>query len=118
VNRLAREHRPIRELGTTRRTETVDGRAFTLRETVLSGPGVQLLAWHWIRVGGHDTSSDFLGKLWQACARLTLRAGDGAAVIAATPLGEDKEAARAMLRAFLATNLTQIDATLAATEGH
>jgi exosortase A len=118
VNRLAREHRPIRELGTTRRTESVDGRAFTLRETVLSGPGVQLLAWHWIRVGGHDTSSDFLGKLWQACARLTLRAGDGAAVIAATPLGEDKEAARATLRAFLASNLTQIDATLAATEGH
>jgi hypothetical protein len=49
---------------------------------------------------------------------MLLRAGDGAAVIAATPLGEDKQAARATLRAFLAANQAPIDAALAATEGH
>jgi exosortase A len=118
VNRLAREHRPFHELGTERRVEQVGARGFTLRETVLAGPGGQLLAWHWIRVGGHDTTSDYLGKLWQARARMLLRAGDGAAVIAATPLGEDKQAARATLRAFLAANQAPIDAALAATEGH
>ncbi|TFW30682.1 exosortase A [Massilia horti] len=118
VNRLANEHGDFRETGTVRRQENVGGATLVLRETTLSSQEGDLLVWHWIRVGGHVTASDYVGKLWQARARLMLRPGDGSAVIAATPLGENKEAARATLRSFLQQNLAAIDAALSATEGH
>jgi hypothetical protein len=47
-----------------------------------------------------------------------MRAGDGAAVIVTTPMADGKDAARATLRAFLASNLAPIESALAATEGH
>jgi hypothetical protein len=59
-----------------------------------------------------------VGKLWQVRARMLMRPGDGAAVIATTPITDGKDAARAQLRAFLASNLVPIEAALAATEGH
>lgn len=118
VNQLAGEHRHYTQLGTVRRQETIDGQAWTVLETTLTSPDGDLLAWHWLRIGGHQTTSNYLGKLWQAGARLTLHAGDGTAVIVATPLTDGKDGARAKLRAFLNANLAPIQAALAATEGH
>lgn len=118
VNRLAGGHKHFTEVGTVRRQETIGGQAFTVLETTMIGPDGDLLSWHWIRIGGHEITSAYLGKLWQARARLTMHAGDGAAVIATTSLSGGKDAARANLHAFLESNLAPIQAALAATEGH
>jgi exosortase A len=117
-NRLADGHKGFAETGTVRREETIDGHSFAVLETAMTGSGGDLLSWHWTRIGGHDTTSPYVGKLWQTRARMLMRAGDGAAVIVTTPLADGKDAARAHLRAFLASNLAPIDAALAATEGH
>jgi EpsI family protein len=118
VNRLASEHQPFHELTTARRQVTVAGQPFTVLETTLTGADGDMLAWRWLRVARHDTTSGYLGKMWQAGARLTLHPGDGAAVIATTPLANGKEAARATLQAFMEANLAPIHAALVATEGH
>lgn len=118
VNFLANEHNAYHDIGTERRQETIGGKTYTVLETTLSGPDRDLLTWHWLRVDGHATTSAYLGKLLQARARLMLRPGDGDAVIVTTPLTDGKEAARANLRAFLASNLAPIETALAATEGH
>jgi exosortase A len=117
VNRLAREHNDFRETASTLRTETIDGRALTVREATLTGPNGDLLVWHWMRVDGHATTNAYLGKLWQARARLLLHGDDGAAVIVSTPLGENRAAAREALHAFLDASLAPIEASLAAAEG-
>jgi exosortase A len=117
MNRLAHEHNDFRETASTLRTETIDGRALTVREATLSGPGGDLLVWHWMRVDGHATTNAYLGKLWQARARLLLHGDDGAAVIVSTPLGENRAAAREALHAFLDASLAPIEASLAAAEG-
>jgi exosortase A len=116
VNRLAAEHNEFRETASMVRTENVKGRPFTLREATLTGPRGDLLVWHWMRVDGRTTTNAYLGKLWQAWARLLLHGDDGAAVIVATPLGENHAAARATLHAFLDANLAPIEAGLAAAE--
>jgi EpsI family protein len=118
VNRLAGGHQHFLELDSVRRQETIRGQSFAVIETAITGPGGDLLSWHWIRIGGHQTTSAYLGKLWQARARMLMRAGDGAAVIVTTPLADGKDAARAHLRAFLDANLAPIEAALAATERH
>jgi EpsI family protein len=118
VNRLAGGNKYFAETSTVRRLEIIDGHSFALLETTMTGPDGELLSWHWIRVGSHETTSAYLGKLWQARARMLMRAGDGAAVIATTPLADGKDAARAHLRAFLDANLAPIEAALAATERH
>ena len=118
VNRLASGNGRYFELGTEGRQETVAGHSLALRETTISGPGGNLLAWHWIQVGGERTASAHVGKALQARERLMLRAGDGATVIAATPLAHGHDAARAALRAFLEMNLAPIDAVLGSAEKH
>jgi exosortase A len=117
VNRLAGEHSAFHETASTVRVETIGGKPFTLREATLAGPGGQLLVWHWMRVDGRTTTNGYLGKLWQARARLLLHGDDGAAVIVSTPLGENPDAARNALRAFLDASLAPIDAALVAAEG-
>lgn len=118
VNHLAAGQKDFEEIGTVRRQETIDGRSFAVLETTMTGPSGDLLSWHWTRIGGQTTTSAYVGKLWQVRARMLMRPGDGAAVIATTPLTDGKDAARAQLRAFLASNLAPIEAALAATEGH
>jgi exosortase A len=118
VNRLAGGHKNFGELGTVTRKETIGGQTWTVLETTMRGPEGELLSWHWLRIGGHETTSNYLGKLLQARARITMHAGDGAAVIVTTPLANGKDAARASLRAFLASNLAPIQSSLTATESH
>jgi exosortase A len=116
VNRLTGDQNPFREVAAVVRSETVAGQPLMVREATLTSPTGDLLVWHWMRVDGHAITNAYLGKLWQARARLLLRGDDGAAVILATPLGENRDAARASLRAFLDANLAPIQAELAAAE--
>ena len=54
-----------------------------------------------------------MGKLLQIRQRVLGGSDDGAAVMLFAPLGDQPEAARAAMRAFLADNLGALDATLA-----
>jgi EpsI family protein len=112
VNRLAAEKDAYHELGGTVRTEQVDGRTLTVRETRMRGATGTFLVWHWLRVDGHPVTNAYMGKLRQAAAKLMLRGDDGAAIMLSSPYSEDQEAARIALRAFLNTNLKAIDAAL------
>ncbi|GAB2860680.1 exosortase A [Pseudoduganella ginsengisoli] len=98
----------------------VNGRTLALREARISGPEGDQLVWYWLRVGGHDTASNYGGKLWQAWYKLTWRGDDGATVLVSTPLArptaEGAEAARATLRAFLQAQLPAIDSALQAAQ--
>ncbi|SHH41581.1 exosortase A [Massilia sp. CF038] len=112
VNRLAAEKDPYHELGGAVRTEQIDGRTLTVRETRMRGATGTFLVWHWLRVDGHPVTNPYAGKLRQAAAKLMLRGDDGAAIMLSSPYSEDQEAARTALRAFLNTNLKAIDAAL------
>ena len=94
---------------------TVDGLA--VRETTLAGPGGPLLVWHWMWIDGHNTTSNVVGKLHTAKAKLLFHGDDGALLVLATPVNDDPQAARAALRAFMARGGEAIEATLQQTRG-
>jgi EpsI family protein len=114
VNRLAGYEDAWHETDAAARMETLAGRPLALRESVLRGPGGKILVWSWKWIGGHYTSSDVAGKLWQAAAKARLQGDDGAAVMLSTPLDDNPDAARAALHAFLADNLQAVDQALEA----
>jgi EpsI family protein len=118
MNRLTGYKDAWHDTTQTRRVETIGGQAVTLRETVLrKDSGGALLVWDWMRIGGHDTTSNVVGKLWQMESKALLRGDDGAAIMLSAPLDENPDAARAALRAFLKDNLPAMNAALAAAHG-
>jgi exosortase A len=114
VNRLAAYEDTWHEIDGRGRTETLAGRPVQLRESVLRGPSGTILVWSWNWIGGHYTSSNVMGKLWQAGAKAMLRGDDGAAVMLSAPFDESPDAARAALGRFLAQNGAAIDQALVA----
>lgn len=117
VNRIAKVKDAFHETASAGRSESVAGRSLPLREAVLSGPGGPLLVWQVMWVDGGYTASNVAGKLRQAQGKLLFRGDDAALVTIAAPAGDNQEAARATLRAFLAQNFAAVDATLAAARG-
>jgi exosortase A len=115
VNRLTGEKDAYHESGSSLRTEALGARQLALRETVVQGPSANLLVWQWMWIDGRVTAKNYVGKLWQAEAKLMVRGDDGAAVMLSAPYGDKPDEARAALRAFLAAHLGAIDAALAAT---
>jgi exosortase A len=119
LNRLAAYKDSWHETESAQRLETAGGRPLALRETVLRSGSRSLLVWSWMRIGGHDTTSNTIGKFYQAGSKALLRGDDGAALMLSAPFDEHPEAARAALRAFLADNLKAVDAALVrAAAGH
>jgi exosortase A len=118
LNRLSGYKDAWHDTAQTVRVETIGGRVFALRETVLrKDGGAALLVWDWMRIGGHDTTSNVAGKLWQMESKALLRGDDGAAVMLSASLDDNADAARATLRAFLLDNIGSIDAALAEARG-
>ena len=117
VNRVDNRKQGYLQIGSNARSETVKGRSLALRETRVKGPDGNYLVWHWNWVDGRFIANDYLGKLRQAQAKLMMHGDDGAAIMVATPVGEDADAARAALRAFLDANLAPLQATLEAARG-
>lgn len=115
INRLTREKDAFHVVGSGMRNEEAGGRTLPLREAVLSGPGGPLLVWHVLWIDGQYTASNVVGKLRQAAGKLKFRGDDGALVTIAVPATNDKDAARAVLRAFLAENFAAVDAVLVQT---
>jgi len=119
INHLAGYKDPWHPTAAAQRTETAGGRALALQETVLRRGDRALLVWSWMRIGGHDTTTSYAGKLLQARSKLLLRGDDGAALMLSTPIDDSPDAARAALRAFLADNLQAVDQALdAAAQKH
>jgi exosortase A len=117
LNRMAAYRDAWHETEGAQRLETAGGRPLALRETVLRNGGKALLVWSWMRIGGHDTTSNTVGKFYQAGSKALLRGDDGAAVMLSAPFDENPELARTALRAFLADNLKAVDAALAHAAG-
>lgn len=115
VNHVAGEKNPVKQTGSALRTEQVGGRPFALRETRLTGAAGSIIVWNFNWVDNRMTVNDYLGKLWQAQARLQFHADDGAAVLLSAPYSDNPEEARKSLRAFLDANLGAIETALAAT---
>ncbi len=112
INRLAGYKDVWHETASARRTETVDGGAVTVRETVLRRDGRALLVWDWMRVDDRDTTRAAVGKLLQARSKLLLRGDDGAAVMLSAPFDDNPDAARATLHSFLLDNYKNIKLAL------
>lgn len=101
---------PAREgvsLVRTARSLTIDGHL--VRETLMSTAQGRVLAWHWYRMNGRTLVSDAEAKMRLALDRLLGRADESSAVVLATPEGGDEDAARARLRAFLASHSAAIE---------
>ncbi len=113
LNRLAAYKDTWHETEGGQRVETAGGRPLAVRETVLRSGGKALLVWSWMRIGGHDTTSNTIGKFYQAGSKALFRGDDGAAMMLSAPFDENPETARTALRAFLADNLKAVDAALA-----
>jgi exosortase A len=112
LNRLAAYRDSWHETESRQHVETVDGRPLAVRETVLRDGGRALLVWSWMRIGGHDTTSNAIGKFYQAGSKALLRGDDGAAVMLSAPFDESPDAARATLHSFLVENYKNIDNAL------
>ena len=117
INRLAAFKDPWHASSTTMRSEKLGARQLALRETVMAGPGGPLLIWDWMWVDGHTTTSGIVGKLRQAQGKLLFHGDDGALVVLATPLDDNRDAARAALRAFLARGGDALEASLMQARG-
>jgi exosortase A len=117
MNRMAGYKDSWHETEGAQRVETAGGRSLALRETVLRSGGKALLVWSWMRIGGHETTSNVVGKFYQAGSKALLHGDDGAAVMLSAPFDEHPDAARTALRAFLADNLKAVDAALAHAAG-
>lgn len=116
TNRLVHEKDPYHQRDSEMRTESAGGRHMTLRESAIEGPDGQLLVWHWNWVDGQPVSNAYVGKVLQVRARLHFRGDDGAAIMLSAPYTEqDRQAARAALRAFLDAHLHALDAALVST---
>jgi len=115
VNVVAAHQQDWRQTGSALRSEPLAGTTFWLRETRLQGPTGKMLVWHWNWIDNRFTANDYVGKLWQAQAKLMFRSDDGAAVMVTAPYEEDPEAARTAMRAFLYANLDAVEAALVST---
>ena len=100
------------------RTETLAGRPLKLRESLLanSQSSQRLVVWQWYWIDGHTTTSDYLGKLYQARQKIVSGRDDGAAVFVFARYEEQADSARRSLHAFLDANLVPMEAMLANTK--
>jgi exosortase A len=116
LNRLAGYKDAWHAVASDTVTEPVAGHPVKLRETILSKPNGNIMVWSWMWIGGHYTSSDVAGKLWQAGAKALLQGDDGAAIMLSAP-ADDPAQARAALRRFLQEQGPALDHALVAERG-
>jgi EpsI family protein len=116
VNRLAGYKDSWHAVESATRSENFAGRPLALRETILRKPGGNIMVWSWMWIGGHYTSSDIAGKLWQAGAKALLRGDDGAAIMLSAP-ADDPAQARAALQRFVQEQGPALDRALSAERG-
>ncbi len=77
------------------------GTSVSLRETVLRSAAGYRIIWYWYDVDGADVSADWQAKLLEAWAMLRHGYSDSK-LISVTAESDDPDAARAVLRSFVA----------------
>jgi exosortase A len=117
INRLAGYKDAWHDVGSAMRSESFGGHQLSLRETILNKPGASIMVWSFMWIGGEYTSSNVVGKLWQARAKVLLRGDDGAAIMLSAPVEQNPEQARAALRRFLQEQGPALDRALVAERG-
>ncbi len=71
TNQLARTSNALwQQVGADSVSATIDGQRFSARTAVVTGPRQRLAVWQWFWVDGHETSSEFLAKLYQVLSVL------------------------------------------------
>ncbi|WP_443113167.1 exosortase A [Herbaspirillum seropedicae] len=113
VNRIL----PVKDSPWTRaasavRQERVGERQLAVREELIRSNSQGLLIWRWYWIDRRFVENDYLAKLLQTKSQLEMQGDDGAALFVFTPVDDDPEAARAVLRRYLADNLAGIEAAL------
>ena len=102
------------EAAVAKRSETLGTATLNVRETLVTSASTRLVVWSWYEIDGQATTSDYLGKALQVRQKLFHGTDDGALVTVFSPYDEKPEAARAVLRSFLASHLALLHASLAA----
>ena len=113
VNRLADYKDAWHEVESAKRDVTLAGHPLAVHEAIMNAPQGRIIVWSFNWVGAHYTSSDVVGKLWQAALKAELRGDDGAAVMLSAP-GDDPAQARAALQRFVDEQGGALDQALVA----
>ena len=103
-NVLVEEKDPVwRDLLETDRTLSLGGESLRVRQALLHAPGAdrRLLVWTWWRIGGADETNSLAGKGRLALGKLSGRGDAGAALLVATPYGDNPAEAEARLLGLL-----------------
>jgi len=113
VNRIL----PVKDSPWTRaasevRQERIGERQLAVREEIIRGTSNGLLIWRWYWIDRRFVENDYLAKLLQTKSQLEMQGDDGAALFVFTPVDEQPEQARAVLRRYLTENLAGIEAAL------
>ena len=78
----------------------IDGQPFSARTAVIAGSRQRFAVWQWFWVNGHETSSEFLAKLYQAISVLRGHGDAVAWIIVYTPTEIGTPKASAALQKF------------------
>jgi len=112
-NVMIRQKHPVwRQPTQERRRVTIGGKQIDLLESTLKSDTQHLLTWHWNRIGAHDTSDPYRGKIYEALTRLSGGGHDGFGIVVYAPYGENPDPAREKMQAFLDVMMPAIDAVL------
>lgn len=111
VNKLTGQRAAWHETSTAYRAEHIAGITLPVREVTIAGQD-RLLAWQWYVIGDAVEAGDYRAKLQQIRLRLQAGHGDGAILVAFTPLDDDRVVARAVLRSLLSAQLHALHATV------
>jgi EpsI family protein len=91
---------------------TIEGQRLDARTAVIAGPRQRLAVWQWFWVDGHETSSEYLAKLYQAFSVLQGHSDPVAWVVAYAPADGGTVNAGAVLREFRTDMHGSINAAL------
>ena len=100
------------ETATSLHSENFGSQTITVKETKIRGLRNSLLVWQWYWIDGKFMANSYQGKFWLAKQKLLMHGDDGAVLIFYAPYEENPERARATLRQFLRSNLTELESSL------
>ena len=102
-----------RRVSSTERTVSLGGRSLRVIETSLYLESVlgpqRRIVWHWYLVGGSPTTNPYLAKFLDARSKISGTTAGSAVVVVASDYDTRPEAAREVLKDFLAEHLTSIE---------
>ena len=113
TNQLVREGNNVwAQVGADTVSTVIDGLQFSARTAVISDSRQRFAVWQWFWVNGHETSSEFLAKLYQALSVLRGRGDAVAWIVVYTPTEIGTPTASAALQQFTGDMRGAIDAAL------